>query len=324
MYKVSGPNYRDNILDYFKTKDRVVFSILNQRKTDWNYPFKTAYRLHHDTSEKIDVSAFLSAVNSFSKNRTPIREKASLSMPERGDRFLNKIIEDSLVLNKISGFIMSVYVAEKLLDKLKYDFNFIYFMKSTTDIRNEAYDSEYILVDTANLYYKIKEYTGNNSSIKYLRDKIIGDNSLYHCVEDIAEYFSDDLNGNLYKFIFVNPTPKKEFDDSFYILSADCKEYIGEKCSSESFTNEVDDCFLLMLYDYCQKTFNRKISILSGDNYDFSLIAQDFSRPIRRALISNDKQAVILSHDDLEIEHPEFIFEGQIPLTIFEEDLLMI
>lgn len=322
MYKVSGPNYRDNILEYFKTKDRAVFSILNQKKADWNYPFKTAYRLHHDTSEKIDVSAFLSAVTTFSKNRDSIREKASLSMPERGDRFLNKIIEESSVLDKISGFIMSVYIAEKLLNKLAYDFNFIFFMKSVTEIRNETYDSEYIIVDTANLYYKMKEYSGSNPSLKYLRDKIIGDNSLYHCVNQIADYLSDELNGNLYKFIFVNPTSKKEFNDSYYILSADCKEYIGQKCSSETFTNEVDDCFLLMLYDYCQKTFDRKVSILSGDNYDFSLIAQDFFKPLRRAMFSNDKQSVILSHDDLEIEHPEFNFDYNTKLTIFEEDLL--
>lgn len=317
MYKVSGPNYRDNILDYFKIKDPVVFSILKSKKSDWNYPFKSAYRLHHDTSEKIDIAAFLSAVITFSKNRDPIREKSSLNMPERGDRFLNKIIEEKTLSDKISGFIMSTYIAEKLLNKLTYDSNFAWFMKATTEIRNETYDAEYIIVDTANLFYKIKEYDGTNPSLKYIRDRIICDSSIFNCVKELAEYFSNELNGNLYKFIFVNPSSKKDFDDDYFILPIDCKEYIGQKCSAETYTNEVDDCFLLMLYDYCQKTFDRKVSILSGDNYDFSLISQDYARPIRRALISNDKQPVILSWDDIIFENHEFNFNK---LTIFEED----
>lgn len=322
MYKVSSSNYRDNILNYFKSKDRSVYKILNDNLSDWNYPFKTAYRLDHDSSDEIDVAAFLLASSILGKNRIPIREKASLNEPERSDRFINKLIEENNLSNKISAFVTSVYIADKLLSKLIYDSNFNWFMKQTTMIRNEEYDAEYIIVDVANVYSKIKEYTGNNRSIIYLRDKIIGTKNIFNCVVDIAKDFSSNMNGNLYKYIFVNPSPKKGFEDDYFLLSADCREYIGERCPSPPYTNEVDDCFVLMLYDYCQKKFDRKVSILSADNYDFWFISQDFFKPLRRALISNDKQAVILSHDDIEFEHPRVNFDFNTKLTIFEEDLL--
>jgi hypothetical protein len=256
-----------------------------------------------------------------SKNRIPIREKASLNEPDRSDRFLNRLIEENKIMSKISSFVVSVYIAEKLLSKLIYDSNFNWFMKQTTLIRNEEYDAEYIIIDAANVYTKIKEYQGENRSLIYMRDKIIGDKSIFNCISDIAKEFSVNMNGNLYKYIFVNPSTKQEFRDDYFILSADCKEYVGERCPAPPFTNEVDDYFVLMLYDYCQKKFDRKVSILSADNYDFWFISQDFFKPLRRALISNDKQAVILSYDDLEIEHPKVNFDFNTKLTMFEEEL---
>lgn len=289
MYTSAGSNYRDNILRYFENKDPVIRKILLSRLSDWRYPFESAYRLHHDTVEEVDILSFLLAVSVFNKNKSPIREKTSLKTPIRGEKFINRLIKENRVKDTIAGFFVSVYISEKILNKVvDYDFNWM--IKSPTEVSGNPRVSEFIIVDLPNIYYKIKEYIGTNNSLKYFKDKIIGDRQLCECKSDMISHITDYdfLNGNLYKYIFISPCSAKEkdFDELYYVINVDCKEYIGEKCSDATLSNQVDDTLLLMLYDYCEKNYNCKISILSGDNYDFSVIAQDFSNPLRRAWFS--------------------------------------
>ena len=321
MRKLVSDSYRQNILDFFKEENDEVYDILNENFSNWRFPFNAAHRFTEDTDEKVDVRSFLSAALIFNKYKEPIRVKSSFKIPERSDRFIRKIIMEGRVLNSVNSFASSVFVAYNMLQKIIYDENFNWFMMRKIEYKDELYPREFIIVDTPNVHKSIIAYEGRNNSIIKLRDEIIRGRHLFKCLTELVDYMADDLNNNLYKFIFIVPNHQNiPLREDAFIITVDCVEYTGKKCSKEDLTNEVDDTLLLMLYDYCRDKYRVPMSIMSKDNYDFSIIAQDYSTPYDRAVFSKDYHSTIMNWEDIQYNYEGFMFNKMNPLTIFEEN----
>jgi hypothetical protein len=320
MYKSDVDSYRNAILSYFEKKDKHIHKILNDNVSDWRFPFKTAFKIHSESEEKVDIVSFLSATMLFNKYKYPIRKKASHKMPERGDHFLNSIIEEKKVYNVISSFNVSVYIASKMMEKISRDQNFNWFMKYKTEIDNELFDPEFIIVDTANIHKSIMYYEGENDSLIKFRDVIINKRPLSQCLREMVTYITSELNYNYYKYIFITPTKHSYFGLDHFIIPVDCTDYIGEKCSKETFSNEVDDSLLLMMYDYCRFKYDVKISVLSRDNFDYSYITQDYSSTFDRAVFYDENPSIIANWEEIQQDYPGFTFKRGNLLTIFEEE----
>lgn len=316
---------REETLEYFQEKDSLIHDFLYKNLHNWRFPFITTYKAYKESDGEFDVLPFLGYAISFNKYKAPLREKSSSRIPERALRFIDNSIRNGDLYDKMERFSTALYIADQIVEKIIKDRFFTSFMKFKTTIGSKREASEYIIVDLANVFFKIKEYTGENESLIKFRDTIIGDRSLSGAMERMIEHITFDLNGNNYKFIFI--TPVKDFyrvdlfEDERLIIPIDCKEYIGEDCSKETLTNEVDDTVLLMLYDYISNILGDKISIMSADNYDFATITQDYSEPLRRAVFSYDQESSVLSWDDLVQNSSGIVFDRDTPLTIFEEDL---
>lgn len=316
MLKIVGSEYRDDILRYFERKDQNIYKIMKENRDDWGFPFKTIYQIHYNSLKAIDLTGYMLACMTFNRYKPPVKEQKSFSTPLRGTRFLDKLIKEDTIYRHISAMSLSVYVASEMMDRIEVNEDFKQFIKSK-NIRGSKAD--FIIVDTANLYYGIKDYTGNMSNIINLRDNIIGDKSLGACIKDLAISISTYSNGNDYKYIFVTPTNHNIYEDSHVILSADCNDYIGEKCSEENLSNEVDDCLTLMLHDYIFEIEERNASILSQDNYAFSMIMQDYNYHIDRAMFDLDGN--VINAQDIEIKYPDFRFPKDCGLSLYSENM---
>lgn len=321
MYKTNSESYRNDILTYFRSKNPDVYETLKGNFSDWRYPFKTAHRLSDESDENIDVSSFLAGASIFNKYKGSIRTKASYKVPERGDMFLKKILTNRSVYQTITAFTTSVFIASRMMDDLIKNSDVNWFLKSKTEIDGKQVDSEFIVVDTPNVWYTVSEYTGENPSIIRFRDSIIRGRKLHACLDDMITYMSEDLNGNIYKYIFIVPGKFSKIYDFAMVIPVDCTNYIGGKCSKDSFSNEVDDSLLLMMYDWIKYKYNVNVSVLSGDNFDYSSITQDYSTPIERAMFSDDSHSLITNWQDILYDYGGLTFDKDTPLTIFEENL---
>lgn len=322
MLKSIPQDYRNHILDYFGEKDRLIYSILEEHKRDLRFPFLSVYNLYNIPNQPVDVVAFISSCILFNRYKKEIRDKSSYGIPKRGEVFLERIINEGKVQETMIKFNTAVYVSYQMIESIKKDLNFDWFMNKPTYHGGEIIDSEFIIVDLANIHRKILEYKGRNSSLIYFRDRIVQERSLSKCIKEFINHIVNELNDNGYKFIFVSPVKirdERNFDEMWYLYHVDCTEYIGSKCSEETFSNEVDDTFLMMLYDYCSYKYGVQVSILSGDNYDFAMITQDYSEDLRRAAFENDKPPTVISWEDIQYERPGFSFGPDNRLTVFEE-----
>lgn len=312
----SGSDYRDQILNYFERKDQTIYRVMQKNKDDWGFPFKTLYRMHYGSLTPFDLVGYMIACMSLNRYKPEIKEKSYLNLPNRGNRFLNKMISDQTIEQHTSAMSLTTYVTGQMMDRVEKNSNFKWFLDQKTSNRNNA---EFIIIDTYNFFLGIKAYTGDNTVINVLKNSIIGENSLKKCIKNIAGYIAEKMNGNDYKYIFVANLKMEEFEDDYYILSSDCNEYIGTDCRKENLSGEVDDCMALMLYDYINDYLGKTASILSEDNYDFSVITQDFSYQIDRAFIDTDGN--IINAQDAELKYPDFKFSREGGLSFFGEKL---
>lgn len=314
-----GSNYRDEILIYFSQKDIIIYEVLYKNKEDWGVPFNTLYQFHYNSINPIDLVGYMLSCMILNRYKPQIKQKSSFSLPKRGKKFINRLINENLIYSHISAISLTTYVSGQILDRLEKNKNFDWFIKSKTLKGNNP---EFIIIDTYNFFLRIKTYQGYNRKINTLKNEIIGNNSLKKCITDIALYLSEQMNDNDYKYILVSNFGYEELNDYYYIVSSDCNDYIGTDCSKENLSGEVDDCVTLMLYDYINYYHKKIASILSEDNYDFSIISQDFSYQIERSFIDIDGN--IINYQDIELKYPDFNFSREGGLTLFGENLELI
>ncbi len=319
--------YRRDIIAFFSPINRDISKILSENIEDLNFPFKTAYIFFKEGGASASrILSFLNSCSTFHLYKQPVLDRQSFNLPSRGDYYLKKFISENSVNSIIDRFSVSTYIAKAIVKDLTENSEFNWFISEKE--RPGSRGNEYIIVDTMNLFFKIKQhYNGKNKKFLHIKNNIIGNRLINDCIKEFVEYISSNLNGNKYRLIFVCPKtkiyPKHYLSDNFYIVSVDCLQYLGVECSSETSSNETDDCVLILIYDYLFYKKNYSISILSGDNYGFSIISHDFFRSYDRALITVEngtESSTMLSWEDLTYENPAFTFEGR-TLSIFEEEL---
>lgn len=269
---------RSILLEYFKFKDTDIYNILNENITNLGFPFINISELILYYPDNINLLGFIYSSIALNKFKPLLEYDTSKSYSKRGKKFINKIIEENTIFYTINSLILSVYVSNEIINRNIEDIDL--FIKSNDYCK-------YIIVDTANLYYGIKQYIGNNIVINKLQE-IINNKSLNTCIYEMIDFIIDNCSYINYKYLFITPTNHNLLNDDYIIISSGCEEYIGSKCSKENLTNEVDDCLTLMVYDYIKYHKNENCSILSQDNYDFSFITQDISFPIERSFFDID------------------------------------
>lgn len=319
--------YRRDIIAFFSPINKDISKVLSDNIEDLSFPFKTAYLFFTEGGTPASrILSFLNSCTTFHLYKPPLLDRQSFGLPSRGDYYIQKFISEKGIDSVIDRFSVSTYIAKAIVKNLTKNSEFNWFISDK--VRPGSRGTEYVIIDTMNLFFKIKQhYNGNNRKLRYIKNNIIGNRMINDCITEFVEYISSNLNDNKYRLIFVCPKtkiyPKHYLSDNFYIVSVDCQQYLGAECSSDTSSNETDDCVLILIYDYLFYRKNYSISVLSGDNYGFSIISHDFFRPYDRALITREngtESSTIISWEDITYENPAFTFEGR-TLSIFEEEL---
>lgn len=317
---------REEILKNIMYKDPDLYRKLKRNVNNLNYPFITAYHIFKNNVDlDIDIFSFLASCEIFNKYKQTRLDARHSSIPKRSEFYIKEAMKKGEFEEKILKFNVCVYIANQILDNLIYNPLFKNFMTSKIKVKGVEYENEFIFVDTQNFISKMKTYNNNNKDLKYLKEICDSNKKFNDKLEEIAKVLTVRYNPQFYKILFTGGSGDEIIlGDRYIIIPIDCRDFIGKKCKDYPLSGEVDDTVLLMLYDYCRFKYTPKISILSEDNFGFSLISQDYSEPIRRAMFSHDPQNTfsdLFSWDIINDEYPSLFFGENAKLTMLEEEL---